>query len=176
MDPIFRAFLENTAREAGELAERSDVMTITPLPPAPTTTYLCEFDLSYLRRLPAGTVEIAGGPLGAVLHFPEDYLRSVDPHLYVKVASVLTPDMAHPNLLGGTVCLGSGFAPGTSITWLLWELYDIVSYQNVTFDERNALNPEACRLLREHRHLLDRLQPRPFLRRERKLEVKVSEL
>lgn len=173
---MFRAFLENTTSEAAELAERSDVLTITPLAPAPAPAYLCAFDLSYIRRLPAGTVDIASGPIMAVLHIPEDYLRSVDHHLYLRVASVLTPDLVHPNILGGTVCLGSAFAPGTSITWLLWELFDIASYQNVTFDERNALNPEACRLLREHSHLIDRLQHKPFLRRERKLAVNVRNL
>jgi hypothetical protein len=89
---------------------------------------------------------------------------------------VLTADLVHPNVSGGAVCLGSGFAPGTSITWLLWQLWDIFAYENVTTDERNALNPEACRLVREHRHLLERLPRRPFLRRKQKLAVRVREL
>ena len=59
---------------------------------------------------------------------------------------------------------------------LLWELYDIVSYQNVTLDERNALNPEACRLLREHEGLLAQLTPKPFLRRAHKLQITVREI
>jgi hypothetical protein len=75
---------------------------------------------------------------------------------------------------GGVVCLGSAFAPGTPITALLWELYDICSYQNVTLDERNAMNPEACRLLREHPELLARLKPAPFLRRQHRMQIKVS--
>ena len=177
IDPIFRAFLENTSKEAAEIATKSDVLNITPLPPLPPSSYLCEFSLEYIRRLPTGRVEIASGPVLAAVHFPEDYLRSIDPHLYVKVVSVLTTDLTHPNLRGTAACLGSGFAPGTPITMLLWELYDIISYQNVGLDERNALNPEGCRLLRQHPHLLDKLSsPLPFMRRERKIQIKVEKI
>ena len=176
-DPVLSAFLENTKLEAIALVARSDVLTIVPLGPgALSSGYVCEFSLPYLRRLPNGTVEVAPGPVLIGVRFPEDYLRSADPHLYVKVASVITPDLIHPNISGGMVCLGASFSPGTSLTALLWELYDIVSYQNVTLDERNALNPEACRLLREHQQLLEPLRPAPFLRRERTLQATVKEL
>jgi hypothetical protein len=176
MDPILSAFLENTLREAGDIAEKSDVLNLVPLPPLPPSAYLCEFAVPYLRRLASGLVEVAPGPVQIVINFPDDYLRSTDPRLFLKVASVLTPDLIHPNLYGTAVCLGSAFAPGTPITALLWELFDIVSYQNVTLDERNALNPEACRLLRAHRRLLAQLHPQPFLRRTHMLQITVREI
>ncbi len=176
MDRVLYAFLENSHTEATALAEQSDILQLTPLPPLPPSVYLCEFAVPYLHRLPSGLVEIAPGPVQMVINFPEDYLRSTDPRLYLRVASLLTPDVTHPNLWGTAVCLGSEFAPGTPITVLLWELYDIVSYQNVTLDERNALNPEACRLLREHEGLLAQLTPKPFLRRAHKLQITVREI
>jgi hypothetical protein len=176
MDPVLYAFLQNTFVEATALAEKSDMLHLIPLPPLPPSTYLCEFDVHYLRRLRSGVVEIAPGPVLTALHFPEDYLRSTDPRLYLKVASILTPDLTHPNVGGTIVCLGSAFAPGTPLTALLWELYDIVTYQNVTVDERNALNPEACRLLREHAGLLAQFQLKPFLRRAHKLKITMREI
>lgn len=175
MDHVFNRFLENTFLDAIELARKSDVLHLTPVPPYPPAGYLCGFDTAYLCRGQSGLVEVHPGPVLAAVRFPNDYLRSVDPELYLKVAAVLTSDFTHPNVAGLNVCLGSAFAPGTPLTTLLWELYDIVSYRNVTTDEANALNPEACRLLREHGHLIDQLSPPPFLRTEHELKVKVTE-
>lgn len=179
MNPVFEAFLRNTFDEATALAEKSDVLRIAPIPPFPPSGYLCEFDVSYLRKRADGVVELKTAPAVAGLLFPEDYLHSTDPRLYLRVAQVVEPwDIVHPNVRGGVVCLGSAFAPGTPITALLWELYEIVSYQNLTLDEGNALNPEACRLLRGRPELLEELlaqsKPKPFLRRRREMRIKVN--
>jgi hypothetical protein len=175
MSAVFQAFLHNMFAEARALAEKSDVLRLTPLPPFPPCGYICEFDVAHLCRQAEGVVTIQPGPVVAAVLFPEDYLHSTDPRLYLKVASVLEPrNLVHPNIRGGVVCLGSAFMPGTPITALLWELYDIVSGQNVTLDERNAMNPEACRLLRAQPELLAQLQPKPFLRRRHKLQIKVE--
>jgi hypothetical protein len=154
-----------------ELADESDVLRVLPCPPLPPAAYVCEFRVRYLRRAPSGLVEVAPGPVLAGLRFPEDYLRAADAHLYLKVASVLTPDLVHPNVLGPVVCLGSAFAPGTPVRVLLWELYEILAYRNLTLDERNALNPEACRLLREHAHFLNQLEAPPLRRGRLPLRV-----
>jgi hypothetical protein len=177
MDPVYLKFLENTYDEARRLAEKSDVLKLSPIPPFPPGAYLCEFHVAHLRLLSDGTVRIEQGPVTAGVIFPEDYLRSTDPRLYLRVASALTPfDLLHPNVRGGVVCLGAAFAPGTSLTALLWELYEIVSYQNVTLDERNAMNPTACRLLRQQPELLSGLRPEPFLRRRHGMQVSVKQL
>jgi hypothetical protein len=66
------------------------------------------------------------------------------------------------------VCLGTGdFQPGTAFRPLVSALYSILSYGVYCTDERNALNPLACRLLRERRHLVEGLECRPLLRRSR---------
>jgi hypothetical protein len=165
MDLIFQTFLENTARDAIELQVRSDVAMLTPLPPLPPSRYSCTFALPYLRRQSSGTVEISPGPVVCALDFPEDYLRSTDPYLFMKLASILSDGFLHPNVSpAGNVCLGVGFAPGTPIAGLVWELFDIVTYRNCTVDERNALNPEACRLVREHPSLIEKLSAPPLVR------------
>jgi hypothetical protein len=169
-DQVFMTFLHNTLIQAMELADESDVLRVIPRPPLPPAAYVCEFRVPYLRRTPSGIVEVAPGPVLAGLRFPEDYLRAADPHLFLKVASILTP-LVHPNILGPLVCLGSKFAPGTPVRMLLWELYEIVAYRNVTLDEHNALDPEACRLLREHPHLLGQLEAPPLRRGRRPLHL-----
>jgi hypothetical protein len=174
MDRIFQTFLENTASDASDLQARSDVVSLVPLPPLPPSRYSCTFHVPYLQRLPSGTVEIHPGPVHCAVVFPEDYLRSTDPHLFMRLAAVLSSGFLHPNVSTvGNVCLGVGFAPGTPIGALVWELFDIVTYRNCTLDERNALNPEACRFVREHQALVDTLTPPPLFRRERPAPIVV---
>jgi hypothetical protein len=174
-DVIFQRFLDNAAAEAEDLADRSDVLSVHTDPRAPAT-FWCEFAVPYLQRLAGGLVGIHPGPVLAAVHFPPDYLRSTDPHLYLHVAAVATPRVAHPNIRGSGVCLGSAFRAGTRLGIILRELYEIFTYSNYSLVESNSLNPEACRLLRAHGHLLEDLAPRPFVRRTPHLRVRVSPL
>ncbi len=177
MDAIFNRFLENAFTEAMELSQKSAVLRVRPLPPHPPSSYLCEYHVHHLRRTHSGVVEVVKEPVILGVHFPEDYLRSTDPQLYLKVASLLSPlSFVHPNVWGGSVCLGSRFAPGTGIGVLLRELYEIVCYRNLNLVESNAMNAEACRLLRAHPHLLEALRPEPFLHRRRPIRVTVEEI
>ncbi len=175
MDPIFLTFLENSRAEALALAQQSDVLRVIPLPPLPPSRYLCEFRLPCLRWRAGGAVEAAPGPVMALLRFPEDYLRSCDPQLYMKVASVVDPpDILHPNIAATTVCLGAQFPAGAPIRLLLGQLYDILAFRNHTVDERNALNPQACRLLRQNPGLIRQLRPAPLVRPKARLAIQVT--
>jgi hypothetical protein len=173
MDRVFLTFLENTANDAVELQARSDLVVLEPLPPMPPSRYRCTFEVPFLRRLPSGTVEIDPGPVECGISFPEDYLRSTDPKLFLKIASIMNRGFLHPNVQLGFVCLGSHFAPGTPIEALVWELFEIVTYRNCTVDERNALDPEACRLVREYPSLLAKLEPVSLFRSRREIAVSV---
>lgn len=173
MDHVFQAFLENTARDAAALQQKSDVVVVEPLPPLPPSRYQCTFHVPFLRRLPSGTVDVASGPVLCGISFPEDYLRSTDPKLFLKIASVMNPGFLHPNVRLGCVCLGSRFAPGTPIDALIWEVFEIVTYRNCTVDESNALDPEACRLVREYPSLLATLERPSLFRPSRKPRVVV---
>jgi hypothetical protein len=167
MDQVFETFLENTALDASGLESKSDFVLLEPLPPFPASRYRWTFQVPYLKRLPSGIVDLDPGPVRGGIVFPEEYLRSVDSKLFMKVASIDNPDFLHPNVLFGSVCLGSRFAPGTPIEALIWELFEIVTYRNCTVDERNALNPEACRLVREYPSLLTKVGRPPLFRSNR---------
>jgi hypothetical protein len=171
MDRIFLAFLENTAADAAELQQKSDLLTLRPVPPLPPSRYACRFRVPYLRRLPTGTVEIDPGPVDCTISFPPNYLRSTDRSLGVRVASIASPGFVHPNVLHGAVCLGQQFAPGTPIQALVWELFEIVTYRNCTLD--HGLNPEACRLIREYPSLLERMGRPSLFRSDRSIRVSV---
>jgi len=172
-DVILQRFLAGAVAEEEELCGRSDVLRVHTDPRAPAT-FFCEFFVPYLRSLPGGAVSVDPGPVRAIVHFPADYLRSTDAYLYLHVAAVATYDIVHPNVRAPGVCLGSAFRAGTKLTIILRELYEIFSYSNYSLVEGNSMNPEACRLLRAHSHLLESLRPAPLVRRPLHLRVKVS--
>ena len=69
------------------------------------------------------------------------------------------------------MCLGAAFGPGTPLAGVVWQLFEIVSYRNCTVDEGNALNAEACRLVRAHPALLKELPERRLYRPRRAVRV-----
>ena len=174
MDQVFRAFLTNTLADSLAMCARSDVLRMEPEPQTAPSSYICTFAVPYLRRLPSGTVGVSAGPVVCFIAFPQDYLYSTDPHLYLRVASVLTPDFVHPNVAPyGALCLGAAFRAGTPLNALVWELYEMVTYRNRNVDERNALAPDACRLIRANEDLLAKLEAPPLFRKKNRLTVTV---
>jgi hypothetical protein len=172
MDRVFDAFCLAAAGEAEALAAQSDVLTITALPPLPPSRFLLRFALPYLRRRPDRTINCAPGPILAVICFPADYLLGSDPLLWMRVVRIDNPDLVHPNVREGIVCLGAQFSPGTPFRVLARTVYDLLTYQLMTLDERNALDPEACRALRASPELLARLSAPPLTRRSHRVAVK----
>jgi len=174
MDTVYRQFLKHSHKAAVDVAKESDVLDIYPVWPYPPRQFLYEFHLPYLRCGVEGTVEVASGPIIGVLNFPESYLRSTDAYLSLKVVSMKTLDLLHPNVRGSVVCLGTAFRPGTSIEALLWSLWEILTYQNATLDERNAMNAEACKLLRGSPETLTQLPRTRFLRSKGPFQIDVE--
>ena len=79
------------------------------------------------------------------VYFRDDHLRYVDG---LRLLSVLAPQSFwHPNAIGPGICIGK-VAPGTGIREIVFRLFDVVVYNNLTVDERNALNHAACRWAR----------------------------
>jgi hypothetical protein len=91
--------------------------------------------------------------------FPAGYLRHVDP---LRVVSVVgPPNIWHPNILGPLCCVGH-VTPGTELVDLLYQIYEIVTWQN--WAAHDGLNQDACQWARHHtgRFPLDR---RPLKRK-----------
>jgi hypothetical protein len=163
MNGVFQRFLQGGMADAMELAEQAGGrLQVFPQAPLPPSRYGIALHVPFLRKLPSGTVEVVTTePVLVGLNFPDEYLRSADPHLLLSIVSVLTPRVFHPNIRGSFVCLG-GLKPGTPLRILLFELYDVLGHRNLGLDERDALVPDACRFLRANASLLAKLVAPPL--------------
>jgi hypothetical protein len=172
-DPILLEFLRRNYAEARALAAQSDVLTLVSVSgeqiPAQLLCYLR--GIPHLLQRPDGIVEtVTNGEIAVGIHFPPDYLRSTDRWLYLKLISLLwPPTFFHPNVQAPVLCPGARLYPAMRLTDLLWHIYDIVTYGNTNLDERDALNPQACRYLRLHPEILAYLRPPPL--RKRRFQV-----
>ena len=187
MDAVLNSFLEDTFDRALRLGDETDVFKIYPEPArVPPARYMLLFpDLEYLKLdAGSGTVRPERGPIPVEIRFPADYLRSTDPNIYLKIATLLDPGpfglphpgFFHPNCdpASGAICLGAGFLPGARLDALVRQVYDIITYQNYGVVEWDCLNRTAARYLRENPGAALSLNNPPLARRSRKFTVTVS--
>lgn len=156
-DPVYEAFLARQYEEGMALARASDLLELEPLDGSPPCRYLARFRCTGLVR----PRENGSGMRGRVVEadrfevgiwFPSDYLRRADPW---QVLTWLGPrQVFHPNISDRMplICVGR-LQPGTWLVDLLYQCFEIISYQKVTMREDDALNPAACAWAREHQHL-----------------------
>jgi len=165
-DPVLCAFLERQAEEGRALARASDILDLECLPTGRhfVATYQC-------RGLVQGRDKVVreANSFQVGVFFGADYLRAVNP---METLTLLSPsNVFHPNIAFGAplICVGR-VAPGMALVDLLYQVYEILSWQKVTMREDDALNKEACRWARSNpgRYPLDR---RPIKRRPLALEV-----
>lgn len=166
-DVVYRSFLEKQLEEGLALADASDIVKILPMREDPVQHYVAHFTAKGLVRDRDGSVTEADA-CAVGIWFPVDYLhRFVTP----KVLTWLGPsNVFHPNIRPPVICVGH-VGPGTSLVDLLFQIYEIWSYQNVVMREDDALDGDACAWARAHqdRFPVDR---RPLKRR--RLELRVS--
>jgi len=167
-DPVFEGFLKQQFRQGMALAQQSDLLDLQPMDPGKETPsrYLARFHCKGLVRERSGSV-VEASEFHVGIWFPSDYLRQVDP---LKVITWLHPlNVWHPNIALGlpVICLGR-IAPATELVDLLYEIYEVITYQN--WAPHDGLNPEACQWARNHqdRFPTDR---RPLKRRTLNLQV-----
>lgn len=143
-DNVFQSFLA-TQQEAGlALAAASDLVTLVPVGPEPAQRYLIDFRCRGLVE-EDGRIQVTDRFLVDVL-FSEDHLRRTGGVL----ASMLAPtNVFHPNCRGHAICLGP-IPPGTGLVDIIWQAFDIITWNTVTMNERDAFNWAACRWARNH--------------------------
>lgn len=181
-DRIFESFLQRQFAEGMELAQSSDLVEIHPAIPGPLPfvfqagdvkdlpagmlpdRYIVRFHCTGLLRDRDGEIH-EGNDFAVGIWFPADYLRRVDPF---RVLTWFGPgEVFHPNIChqGPFICVGR-LAPGASLVDLIYQCFEIITYNKVTMREDDALNKAACAWAREHqdRFPVDR---RPLRRREK---------
>ena len=168
MDTILNDFLRVQETEALELAAESDLVDVIPLGPEPHQRFLVRYSCTGLVRTRDGITEADQFELG--VYMPSDYLMRVNP------GEVLTwlgpPNSFHPQILFPYVCAGR-VRPGTTLVELIYQCFEIVTYQKVTMREDDAMNRDACVWSRNNLARLP-IDDRPIVRRSAEHRIRVS--
>ena len=174
-DKVFEGFLEESCRRGHALADESSVVNILAERGSPPHGYLVGFEgVEHLVRDSNGVVRKTMDPILVEVRFPPDFLRTSDRHLGLKVVGIVS-HLFHPNVKRPAFCLGH-IRPGTPLDEILRMVYEVISFQNVTPDERDAFSPEACRYVREHPEVLKSLRIPPLKRRRLNVRATVEHL
>ena len=145
MDQVFAGFLEHQLEAGMALAARSTLLTLVPSTGTAPDRYVARFACRGLVRAPGGAI-VEGEGFEVGIWFPADYLRRADA---IEVVSWLGPrNVFHPNVGPGPnggqfICVGR-IERATPLVEILMRAYEVVTYQRVTMDERDALDHEAC--------------------------------
>lgn len=146
-DPVFQAFLARQLEEGTALSAQTDLVELWPFSGHPPDRYVAQFHCTGLVRRGSQVLEADRFEVG--IWFPSDYLRRAEPW---QVLTWLGPrEVFHPNISHRLpfICVGR-LAPGTGLVDLLYQCFEIISWQKVTMREDDALNPAACGWAREH--------------------------
>jgi hypothetical protein len=166
-DRILDAFLARQQEEGLALAAESDLLELLPIG-KPANRYIARFRCTGLvEQKPGEIVEANCFEIG--IWFSASYLRTADPFL---VLTWLGPrNVWHPNISAAApvVCVGR-LAPGTPLVNILYQLFEIITFNKVTMREDDALNRAACQWARQHQNRFP-IDRRPLKRRPLALHV-----
>lgn len=171
-DKIFEAFLKRQYHDGLALAASSDLVELYPMAGDPPDRYIAGFQCKGLMRSERGEV-VEADQFEVGIWFPSDYLRRAEPF---QVLTWLGPfDVFHPNISdkGPFICVGK-LAPNTPLVDIVYQCFEIITYNKVTMREDDALNREACVWARENQHRFP-IDRRPLKRRALDLEVEQVE-
>jgi hypothetical protein len=168
-DLIYERFLERQFEEGIALAQSSDLLDLCLIPAAPPHV-VAEFHCRGLVREAEGEIQNAE-EFRVGIWFPPDYLRRADPF---QILRLFTPHVWHPNVSRDLplVCIGR-LTPGTALVDILYQLFDVLSYQKYNPREDDALNKAACAWARAHQDWFP-IDRRPLKRRPLSLKVKAQ--
>ena len=157
-DPYLESVLERQHREGMELARNSDILELLPVGEKPYRRYIARFHCKGLVKTDRSVTEWDCFDVGIL--FTDDHLRRVEPE---RVATLLWPPTCfHPNVAWPFLCVGE-MLPGTKLTTILFQVYDILSFMKFTPEEHKALNRDACMWTRQHMNRFP-LDKRPLRR------------
>ena len=166
-DLIYSRFLERQLEEGMALAQASDILHLQ-VPPFAPPHFFAEYRCKGLARDAAGEIKEAD-VFHVGIYFPPDYLRQVNPF---DVVRLFTPGVWHPNVSQDRpfICIGR-LTPGTSLVDILYQIFDILTYQKYNPREDDSLNKAACAWARQNQHLFP-IDRRPLKRRVLCLEAR----
>jgi hypothetical protein len=166
-DPIYRRFMERQLAEGMALANTSDVLRLH-VPPMAPPHFVAEYMCKGLVRDADGEIREANN-FQVGIWFPPDYLRRAEPF---EMLRLFTPGVWHPNVSRDLplICIGR-LTPGTTLVDILYQTYEILTFQKVNPREDDSMNKVACAWARENQHRFP-VDRRPLKRRALHLEVR----
>lgn len=168
MDAILNLFLKSQRAEGMQLAAESDLLELSAID---DQRYVASYSCKGLVRDATGEVH-EHDRFGVGIRFPDDYLRSANPG---EILTWLGPkEIWHPNIAAPFICLGT-IVPGTSLVELLHRCFEVISFENVTMREDDALNQPACAWARRNRDRFP-VDIRPMKRGAIQANIEVAEV
>ncbi len=167
VDRVYERFLDRQREEGMALAQSSDLLDLRMAPAIPPH-FIAEFHCRGLVRDRDGEIgEACGFAVG--IWFPPDYLRRADTF---EMLRIFTPGVFHPNVSADLplICVGR-LAPGTPLVDILFQIFDMLTYQKFNPRENDALNKAACAWARQNQHRFP-IDRRPLKRARLDLEVR----
>ena len=166
-DPIYRRFMERQLADGLALARESDLLRLR-IPPTAPPNFVAEYRCKGLVRGDDGQITEADR-FEVGIWFPPDYLRRAEPFNMLRL---FTPGVWHPNISQELplICIGR-LTPGTPLVDILYQIYDILTYQKYNPREDDSLNKIACAWARQNQHRFP-IDRRPLKRRSLNLEVR----
>jgi hypothetical protein len=169
-DKIFEAFLNRQYEEGVELADSSDLLELEPAGWPPYREYFAHFRCKGLTRRNDGEI-IEADYHRLYIGFQSDYLRRAD--AFETLCWIEPFEIFHPNVKAPFICIGR-LAPGTSLVDILYQSFEIITYNKVTMREDDALNREACAWSRRNLNRFP-VDTRPLKRRTLDIQIKEAE-
>jgi hypothetical protein len=141
-DRIFQAYLARQYEEGMALAASSDLIELYPLNGPGSDRFIAVFRCRGLVIDDQKEVKEADH-FEVGIWFPADYLRRADPFQVLTWFGPL--NVFHPNIsnFAQGICVGR-LAPGTALVDILYQCFEIITWNKVTMREDDALNMEAC--------------------------------
>jgi hypothetical protein len=146
-DAVYDAFLRQQQEEGLALARQSRLLDLVPFGD-PADRYLARFTCRGLVRTPAGAV-VEAEEFGVGIWFPNDYVRRAHPF---QVLTWMGPrNVWHPNISDTQplICVGR-LVPGTGLVDLLYQCWELITWNRATINENDALNHAACQWARNN--------------------------
>jgi len=174
MDRIFESFLQRQYEDGMALAEGSDLLELYPVitdEGLPPQEYLARFRCKGLVRIEDVVEE--WDCFEVLIYFPSDYLRTAN--AFQVLSWTYPAQVFHPNISATSpfICIGR-LAPGTSLVDILFQCWEIITFNKVTMREDDALNREACAWARTNQRSFP-VDTRPLKRRELNLHFEMEE-
>ena len=147
-DPVMREFLENQRRELEQRAARGGLLDFAVMGRDAPWLYRLRFATKGLVRDARGEIGTVESHVIAVRFLP-DYLRRANRFEMLALIEPHFPPAFHPNIhAAGAICVE--VYPAEPIVEIAQSLHDLIRWRLRQYDERDALNPEACSYGRQH--------------------------